>query len=654
MVAAQGHGSLGGSTNKITKARSKVVKPILKKLSYSEKGSLDLDRGWEDQQQQMDVWEPVGTGRSAKDVSFSFGTAGARGSSSGRSALALGVGGKEGPLGNTTSSTGSSGGGGGSGGGNVRKSFQQHGRSHSGNSVATNGSGGGMSGISGISGISGVRTGSFVHPFQQMPRTSTPPLSLSYANSLASFDNSNNSNAPREYSPTITENEDDGDSSLPPHHLHLNLNHHHSHHHHHHHSSFSSAHQPTLPAHSSTFSQTGLRRPSLASQRTSSLTDITSALTSTSTTTTPQLRVSTTGRSTPTASRLAPSKSDLHLNLTLSDLEQSPVGSSLAGTPTLVSSATAPAVILASPTSSSSVTNMSPLRTSLEAMGTRLRSRSEVDSAARQEHIRQARRKFEERERAKEAKYEREEVERRNRQANKEASRIEKETREWYKATGVSSSGVVACAGGVLGTSSVDGSSVNVNNVMNLSLSESVLQAPAACATRPGRPSASRRTTGASIATAASLPTHPMTMTSKSVAPGGVFGGKRKGSVGMSGTAAGSSSRPDVFAGGYSANNASSSRKNSGFGNERQANVSDAEKGIPGYARDYDTLPDGNYIPRFGRSIDDDTNPGAQGPGADWRRDRPRRTSTAKKKTQTYWQGFVLWLRTKIFRLSKR
>jgi hypothetical protein len=255
-------------------------------------------------------------------------------------------------------------------------------------------------------------------------------------------------------------------------------------------------------------------------------------------------------------------------------------------------------------------------------MGTRLRSRSEVDTAARQEHIRQARRKFEERERAKEEKYEREEVERRNREATREANRIEKETKEWYKATGVSSSGV--------GSNSVDGSSVNVN------LSESILQAPAACATKAGRPSASRKTTPTSIGTAASVPTHPM---SRSVGAG-VFGGRRKGSFGMAGTAG---SRPDVFAGGYSSPNGPSSRKNSGFGKEGQANVGDAEKGIPGFASNYDALPDANSIPRFGAGIEDD-----------WRRDRPQRASNAKKKTQTYWQGFVLWLRTKIFRLSKR
>lgn len=581
------------------------MKPILKKISYSEKGSLDLDRGWDDQQ--IDgMWEPIGTGKSAKDVSFSFGTAGARGSSDGRSALS----GKEGITTGSSSSSGNV----------VRKTFHQ--RSHSGNSVATNGSG-------------GMRAGSFVHPFQQMPRTSTPPLS--YANSLVSFDNSSG-NAAREYSPTITENEDDdGETSLAPH-LHLtNLNHHH---HQTQHASFSSTgHQPTLSTHSSTFSQTGLRRPSLASQRTSSLTDITSVLVSTS-----QLRVATNnGRSTPTTSRLAPSKSDLHLNLTLSELE-SPVGS-FSGIPTLISATTAPA---ASPASS---TPMSPLRTSLEAMGIptpRLRSRSEVDTAVRQEHIRQARRKFDERERAKEAKYEREEVERRNRQANKEAARIERETKEWYKATGVSSGGVgvgVAGFAAARGSNSVHGSFVDVNS--STLHGESILQAPPACATIPGRPSASRRTTPTSVATtSASVPTHPTG--SRSVGAG-VFGGKRKGSFGVVGTTAGS--RPDFLAAGGYPSNGSSSRKNSGLGKENQANVGDAEKGISFLTNNYDSLPAEHNMPRFGPSIDD-----AQGAqqGYDWRRDRPRRSSNAKRKTQTYWQGFVMWLRTRIFKLRKR
>ena len=48
MASYQSTSALSGS--KITKSRSKMaVKPILKKLSHSEKNSLDIDRGWEDQ-----------------------------------------------------------------------------------------------------------------------------------------------------------------------------------------------------------------------------------------------------------------------------------------------------------------------------------------------------------------------------------------------------------------------------------------------------------------------------------------------------------------------------------------------------------------------------------------------------------------------------
>lgn len=280
---------------------------------------------------------------------------------------------------------------------------------------------------------------------------------------------------------------------------------------------------------------------------------------------------------------------------------------------------------------------MSPLRTSLDAMGIptpRLRSRSEVDTAVRQEQIRQARRKFEERERVKELKYEREEVERRNRQANKEAARIERETKEWYKATGVSSGGAVgfaSCGGGN------NGSSVNLSSSLH---GDSILQAPPSCAQMPGRPSASRRTTPTSIASA-SVPTHPL---GRSVGAG-VFGGKsRKGSFGVAGTTAGSS-RPDFLAGGYPSTHGSSSRKNSGFGRENQANVGDAEKGLP-----YDSLPPEQDMPRFGRSIDEAEDDGA------WSSERPRHShsNNAKKKTQTAWQGFVLWLRTRIFKLRRR
>lgn len=69
---------------------------------------------------------------------------------------------------------------------------------------------------------------------------------------------------------------------------------------------------------------------------------------------------------------------------------------------------------------------MSPIRSSLDMSGFRLRSRSELDTATRQEHVRQARRKFEEKERAKEEKFAREQVRKRERADNKEAQRFER------------------------------------------------------------------------------------------------------------------------------------------------------------------------------------------------------------------------------------
>jgi hypothetical protein len=75
---------------------------------------------------------------------------------------------------------------------------------------------------------------------------------------------------------------------------------------------------------------------------------------------------------------------------------------------------------------SSSASAMSPLRSSLDMNGLRLRSRSEVDTASRQDHVREARRKFEEKEKAKEEKYAREQTRKLERAENKEAHRLAK------------------------------------------------------------------------------------------------------------------------------------------------------------------------------------------------------------------------------------
>lgn len=109
------------------------LKPILRKLTQSEKNSLDLDRPAAEQDG-LGIYNDYGTGsRSAHDVTFNH---------------------------------------------TARRGY--HNRSTSGTSqfsTATTGS--------------GPRTGSFVHPFQQTPRPYTPPIAASYQNSLRESEHSN-------------------------------------------------------------------------------------------------------------------------------------------------------------------------------------------------------------------------------------------------------------------------------------------------------------------------------------------------------------------------------------------------------------------------------------------------------------------------------
>ncbi|KAK5657024.1 hypothetical protein OQA88_3549 [Cercophora sp. LCS_1] len=490
-MATYGSHGAGGAPNKITKQRAKiqVVKPILKKLSHSEKNSLDLDRGWEEQVVEQ-LGHPVWGGNygsrsnSTKDVSFAI----------------------AGPFAASDTSNGGAGGAANASGGNARGKFQ-HGRSAS---QASTGS---------------TSRGVFVHPFQQTPRTSTPPIS--YANSLASFDN-----AARDYSPTITENEDDEVTVAHQHQQHA-------------------IHHPP-PTHS----QSNIRRPSLASQRTASFSDITAPA--------GPLRINT-GRSTPaTASRLAhgsltsaASHSDLHLNLAL----DSPSG-------------IAPPSI-SSPTASVSTAPMSPLRSSLDIGFPRLRSRSELDTASRAEHIRAARRKFEERERVKTEKYDREMIRKRERRDAKQASRVEKESRK--------------------------GSMSDIDRPQQTSQTQ--------------RPAASRKTT----------PTNVSSVSAPAVSNLGGSGGLSLGK----GFWTGNSSR-DALA---------------GYG--RHEEITGEKQPMDFASRQYESVPAGQTAPpAFG--------PAPLGRVHDVRFEqaRPRRGSNAKKKTQTYWQGFILWLRTKILRMS--
>ncbi|ORY57738.1 uncharacterized protein BCR38DRAFT_354042 [Pseudomassariella vexata] len=339
------------SNEKMGKPRSKMVKPILKKLSQSEKNSLDLDRGWDEQNEQFQnqgLWgasssflyesqsSAIRSGGSSKDVSFAIGSPDPAASSGRR---------------------------------------YNHSRSISGTShvsVATSGSGSGV-----VGGVATSRAGAtFVHPFQQMPRTATPPLSYATSNSLASDT--------RDYSPVITEDDDDYDP------LHPTASHH------------------SLNNHNLTGGKSNIQRPSIISQRTSSYSD------SSKGGPLPSLRINTRATSTTPAqsSRLAhvSSRSDLKLN----GARESSSANVHASTH-----------YYASP--SNSVAPMSPFSRSSFDSNFRLRAKSDLDTATRAEHLREARRKFEMKEQAKEEKYAREEIRRREKADNKRVLELEKQ-----------------------------------------------------------------------------------------------------------------------------------------------------------------------------------------------------------------------------------
>ncbi|KAL1838666.1 hypothetical protein VTJ49DRAFT_2418 [Mycothermus thermophilus] len=478
------------SSAKITKARGKVkaVKPILKKLSHSEKNSLDLDQGWDEQQiEQLEVGGGTRDDGGYGGASFYY----------------------SGQARDVTFSTA------GEGRGGLR--FPQHGRSASQASAG-----------------SGAR-GPFVHPFAQTPRTSTPPRS--YANSVASVDNA------RDCSPTITErDDDDGDDSFDTCTSYL-----HSHSHSH---SYSNSHEHASAT--ATSSQSNLRRPSLNSQRTASFPDYSGSKP-------PSLRINTGNRSisgtTATSSRFA--QGSLPTASSVSDLVDSHTLSvSLTGT-------------LDSPTGSLGAgsvqpppSQLSPLRASLD-MGSfpRLRAKSEMDTATRVETIRAARRKFEERERAKEEKYDREMIKKRERRDTKEAARIEK-------------------------------------------------------GEAPSRP----KKTATGLSTVSEPP-------SSSVARGRLLGhgGVAVGSIGRR-------RHTDLPT--------STSAKKSTSDSARMS-----EKNSDFAARPYESSSLAFATPpAFGPTAED----------VHFEQATPRRGSSAKRKTQGYWQGFLLWLRTKLLRMTAR
>lgn len=340
-----------GHPNRITKTRGSkaAMKPILKRVSHSEKNSLDLDRGWEDAIHYGNHgWGAASRGSSLKSPD----------GFPGRTGLGLHERGKD--VSFSLSATDQDGGGG-------YGMKYAHARSTSGTSVATSGSG------------PGARSG-FIHPFQQTPRSVTPPL---YASSLAEFEPPAH---PREYSPTITEGEDDDAEGAQ-----------------------------LRGYHTAPYAQPpSLRRPSLGSQRTSSQSDLKDPKAG--------LRVNT-ARANTLPPRPPASRSDLRLDALGSDPSPTTTAPSRSFSPHLTTSLTSPHIsnLGASPTSPATPT----FRSSLE-MNFRLRSRSEVDTVARQAHIREARRQFEDKEAQKQAHRDEKAARKRDAAVEREAARLAK------------------------------------------------------------------------------------------------------------------------------------------------------------------------------------------------------------------------------------
>lgn len=405
-----------------SKPRGKMVKPILKRLSHSEKNSLDLDRGWDEQEEQFQY-------RSSPTWNSTFAPTKAAPTSGTSAGMGIGMMGSSGYAGSTVAIEVDEG----------RNSISglryHHTRTVSGTSHISvsstgsgTGSGTGMAAPTSIprsTGGSGAG-GSFAHPFQQTPRTATP--SLSYQNSLAS---SSLLEGSRDYSPTIAEDEDcnynynndnnnqnnNNSSAQPTDSKPLDTDPAVSSSIHNHNNKPISPISPISPNARSQpiLASPNPNRPSLSSQRTSSYSDISPRQ--------PALRITTITRTASTAtaptssSRLANvgSRSELHMS------SPPDVSSSTA-------SPTASQHLLGSPTSPRATAPMSPIsRSSFEAVNFRLRSKSELDTVTRADHLREARRKFEARERLKEEKYAREEIKRRERAENKRAQALEKE-----------------------------------------------------------------------------------------------------------------------------------------------------------------------------------------------------------------------------------
>ncbi|KAI1251332.1 hypothetical protein MGN70_005900 [Eutypa lata] len=590
--------SYGLGHHKISKPRTnKVVKPILKKFqSHSEKNSLDLDRGWDEQDEhymnnggggwggasptKLTFYDSPGPVRSMKDVNSLSST------SVTPAGCVTGTGMKIG----TGVSGGSGSGSGSSSGPSAGRRYHHHhhhhhSRSISGNShvsIATSNSGNGT-----------PRVGTaFVHPFQQIPGSSTPPL---YTNSVASLTVDS-----RDYSPIITEDDDDDntidyeDERRDSLNIQRPLNHHYQHHHHHSPTNYNSPSQ-SQPA-------LGIRRPSLVSQKTSSsigegtaphppLRINTSRSFLQSATATPLASVQ---QQSPAAGVAATAAAAAAATTSLPSPGQAPPPARVAyasktsrpdlrlDRPTVAespnSSSHATIVSPSSMIASAPTAAMSPMRSSFESSGfPRLRAKSDLDTATRADHLREARRKFERKERAKEEKYAREEIKRRERADTKRAQEAERQAAAALKEQNAARARQEAAE--------LEDAMLHKRHHRR-KISTTSSGRPSLSAARPSmsmsasaRPSTSRRNT---------------------------FGGA--GGGGASGGGSGFEKEPEKFS-----------------------------------SRNYDSL-DAHNPPDFGSEAGH-----AQGVSFQ----STRRTHSAKKKTHSAWHMFLLWLRTKLLRAGK-
>lgn len=404
MVSLQTQPSGPSGHGKLTKTRSRiVVKPILKRLHHvhshhSERNSLDLNRGWDDQ--------PVATTPDVEYGSFDFGSRDLddlstdRRNTYGSYAAAPAAGAK---LARDVSFSGELG-----------ASAPGLGRANTFSGSHTRSTSAGTSSKPAAS-----RVGSFVHPFQQMPRTSTPPLH-SYANSLSSLDNGLTGQQ-RDLSGAIAESDGDED--------------HHEDHHEVHHNPQLDVEEPLASPASLSFGHTEPVSPTVATAAAATKElSYSSSLRSNSPNSKPAGRQSLPGsqrsssdgpssvKISTTRSNSGPSVQRPTQGAVNQPANDSSSSSAAAAVPLLIS-------ITQQKSASNPITSTSPIspfRTSLDMNGFRLRSRSEMDTVSRQEQVREARRKFEAKEREKEEKYAREQVRKRERAGAKEAQKTER------------------------------------------------------------------------------------------------------------------------------------------------------------------------------------------------------------------------------------